>query len=320
MPILSIVIPCYNCELFIEKTIKSVIAQDFQNWELVVVDDGSKDKSAQKVEQFVQADTRVKLVKKQNGGVISARKEGLKHIASSSEYLHFLDSDDILLPNFYSEIFKFWQQEQNMAAVYVNHTFIDENDNITGNANWGFRYQPTRFWFNIIDEKEPVTSFAAILFWCKMVEPMVVMKKEAYYNTSGWDERFGFGKIGEGVVLYGEMALKSKIGYLSKSLYLYRRHGNQSSKDSKLNAISVRNTFEIWKEKAENGVVDKNKFALLFCFYNTRLAIKKELGSLKHRLRFQPIQAVVSLFKIAILYSKSYPLVLKGTKSIKELI
>ncbi len=318
MTLLSIIIPCYNCELFIAKTINSVINQDFIDWELIVVDDGSKDNSAKIVEAFENAN--IKLVKKENGGVISARKKGLDYISSDSKYLHFLDSDDILLPNFYSKIFKFWQNKSNVGAVYVNHTSIDENDKVIGVANWGFRYKPTRFWFNQISETEQYTSFTSILLWCKMVEPMVVMKKEAYYTTNGWDDRFGFGRIGEGVILYGEMALKNKIGYLNECLYLYRRHSNQSSKDSSLNALSVKKTFEVWEEKAKNGVLPMQQYKMLICFYNTRLKIMQELGSLKHRLRYHPVKAFISIFNMAYLYIKSYPLIVFGTKKLEGII
>lgn len=318
MPLLSIIIPCYNCELFIAKTINSVINQDFSDWELIIVDDGSKDNSAKIVEAF--ENTHIKLIKKENGGVISARKKGLDYISSDSKYLHFLDSDDILLPNFYSSIFQFWQNKPTVAAVYVNHTFIDEHDKILGDANWGFRYMPTRFWFNTISENEPYTSFASIFFWCKMVEPMVVMKKEAYYATSGWDDRFGFGRIGEGVILYGEMALKNKIGYINECLYLYRRHSNQSSKDANLNALSIKKTFEIWEEKAKNGLLPMEQYKMLISFYNTRLKILQELGSLKHRLRYYPIKALASILKMVYLYTKSYSLIIFGTKKIEEII
>ena len=153
-----------------------------------------------------------------------------------------------------------------------------------------------------------------------MVEPMVVMKKDAYYATSGWDNRFGFGRIGEGVVLYGEMALKYKIGYLNECLYLYRRHSNQSSKDSKLNALSVKKTFEVWEEKSKNGVLPMSQYKTLLCFYNTRLKIMQELGSFKHRLRYQPFKALKSIFNMAYLYIKSYPLVIFGTKRIENII
>ena len=318
MPLLSIIIPCYNCEPFITKTINSVINQDFTDWELIIVDDGSKDNSAKIVEAF--ENKHIKLIKKENGGVISARKKGLDYVSSDSKYLHFLDSDDILLPSFYSSIFQFWQNKPTVAAVYVNHTFIDEHDKTLGDANWGFRYKPTRFWFNYISEKEQYTSFASIFFWCKMVEPMVVMKREAYYATSGWDDRFGFGRIGEGVVLYGEMALKNKIGYINECLYLYRRHSNQSSKDANLNALSVKKTFEIWEEKAKNGLLPMGQYKMLISFYNTRLKILQELGSLKHRLRYYTIKALTSIFNMAYLYIKSYPFIIFGTKKIEEII
>ncbi len=321
MPLLSIIIPCYNSELFIAKTIESVIKQDFTNWELIVVDDGSKDNSANVISSFENVDSRIKLIKKENGGVITARKKGLDYISADSKYLHFLDSDDILLPNFYTKIFEFWQNKADVGAVYVNHTFIDENDKNLGDANWGFRYKPTRFWLNKISEIEQYTSFTSILLWCKMVEPMVVIRKEAYYTSNGWDDQFRFGEGGEGVVLFGEIALKFKIGYINSCLYLYRRHSKQSSiQASNKTSIRIKKTFEIWGEKAKEGILPIEQFQMIFSFYNTRLRILQELGTLKHRLRYKPVKALTSIFNMAYLYIKSYPLIIFGTKRIEGII
>lgn len=92
---ISIIIPLYNKEKCIEKTIRSVLNQTYQNFELLIVDDGSTDNSKQVVCNI--HDKRIRYVFKQNGGVSSARNYGVKMI--KSEWLMFLDADDFLLPN-----------------------------------------------------------------------------------------------------------------------------------------------------------------------------------------------------------------------------
>lgn len=89
----SIVMPAYNVEDYISASIQSVINQTFQDWELIVVNDGSTDQTQEIIEKFVTLDTRIQLVNKENGGVSSARNKGLA--LARGEYISFLDSDDI---------------------------------------------------------------------------------------------------------------------------------------------------------------------------------------------------------------------------------
>ena len=92
--VISIITPCYNAAPYIATTIKSVQQQTFTGWEMIVVDDGSTDDSAEIVRQISQQDSRIKLVQKENGGSASARKIGLS--LAKGEYLQFLDADDRL--------------------------------------------------------------------------------------------------------------------------------------------------------------------------------------------------------------------------------
>ncbi len=91
----SIIIPLYNKEKEIGKTLDSVVSQTYPNWECVVVDDGSKDNSAQIVKQY--HDDRIVYYSKNNGGPASARNEGIRK--STADWIIFLDADDTLLPN-----------------------------------------------------------------------------------------------------------------------------------------------------------------------------------------------------------------------------
>lgn len=90
----SIIVPIYKVESYLKECIQSVINQEFQDWELILVDDGSPDKCPYICDEFVAKDSRIKVVHKQNGGLVSARKAGLK--IASGEYAICLDGDDFL--------------------------------------------------------------------------------------------------------------------------------------------------------------------------------------------------------------------------------
>lgn len=94
-PFFSIVIPLYNKEKHIQKTIMSVLLQTFQDFEIIVVNDGSQDRSANIIEGL--DDKRITLIHQENGGVSLARNKGIKE--SNADYIVFLDADDIWLPN-----------------------------------------------------------------------------------------------------------------------------------------------------------------------------------------------------------------------------
>ena len=94
MTMVSVLIPVYNVESYLARCIESVLKQDFQDWEMILVDDGSPDDSGAICDEYAKKDARIKVVHKENGGLVSARREGF--LRSTGEYLVFLDSDDTL--------------------------------------------------------------------------------------------------------------------------------------------------------------------------------------------------------------------------------
>ena len=93
-PLVSVIMPVYNCERFLTEAIESVISQSYQNWELLIVDDGSKDKSVSIIEAYVEKDSRIRLYKNESEehGPGIARNYGMEHI--SGKYTYFIDADD----------------------------------------------------------------------------------------------------------------------------------------------------------------------------------------------------------------------------------
>ena len=96
-PLISVIIPVYNTEKYLRRCIDSVLAQTYTDFELLLIDDGSKDSSGIICDEYAAQDARVKVFHKENGGVSSARNVGLDH--AQGEWITFVDSDDEVKPN-----------------------------------------------------------------------------------------------------------------------------------------------------------------------------------------------------------------------------
>lgn len=115
MPKLSIVVPVYNAEEYLNQCINSILEQSFKDFELIIVDDGSKDCSGSICDEYAKADSRVYVIHTENHGVVTARRTGVNY--ARGEYTAFVDSDDWLDPDFYSCIFE--DAEKTNADVWV---------------------------------------------------------------------------------------------------------------------------------------------------------------------------------------------------------
>jgi glycosyltransferase involved in cell wall biosynthesis len=108
-PLISIIIPIYNSEAFLDKCIQSAINQSYENIEVILVDDGSIDSSGEICDNYATIDNRVKVIHKNNGGLVSSRKTGL--IASTGEYVLYIDGDDWIeldiIKNYVDQVIKF---------------------------------------------------------------------------------------------------------------------------------------------------------------------------------------------------------------------
>ena len=93
----SIIIPIYNAARWLHRSVESVLRQDYSDWELILVDDGSSDESLQKCEAYSSINNRIKVLHQENQGVTAARYTGF--LQAKGEFVYFLDSDDSLIQN-----------------------------------------------------------------------------------------------------------------------------------------------------------------------------------------------------------------------------
>lgn len=125
-PLVSIIMPTYNCGKFIKKTIDSVINQTYSNWELIIVDDCSKD-DTEKVLKKYEKDKRINYIKlEKNSGAAVARTEAMR--MAKGNYMAFLDSDDLWYPEKLEKQLKFMQYN-NYDFTCTAYEQIDEEDN-----------------------------------------------------------------------------------------------------------------------------------------------------------------------------------------------
>ena len=155
-PLISVIVPVYNTEQYLRRCIDSVLAQTYQDFELLLIDDGSKDSSGAICDEYAVKDTRVKVFHKENGGVSSARRMGVAH--SSGEYVYFVDSDDSILPDALQEMLKCVQSDVDIVVFdsrldgsYSSIEYAEQLLNFQDWAVWSKLYRRTLFDSAIFD-------------------------------------------------------------------------------------------------------------------------------------------------------------------------
>ncbi len=126
MPICSIIIPVYNIGKFIHQCLDSLLKQTYNDFEVIVIDDGSTDKSPIICDEYAKLDSRIKVFHKKNKGVSSALNMGLKHI--QGKIVCFIDGDDWVEPNFLETIHSFFSNNIDVDILGFNYFFEKEND------------------------------------------------------------------------------------------------------------------------------------------------------------------------------------------------
>lgn len=112
--IVSVIVPVYGVERYLDRCIKSIVEQDYKQLDIVVVDDGSPDRCPQLCDEWAARDSRIRVVHKKNGGLASARNAGLDIIVG--DLVTFVDSDDYVEPNYISELLS-WHEQSGSDVV-----------------------------------------------------------------------------------------------------------------------------------------------------------------------------------------------------------
>ena len=124
-PKISVIVPIYNVEKYLEKCLGSIINQTYKNLEIICVNDGSTDNSLEILKKYSNQDSRIIIIDKKNGGLSSARNEGLK--IATGEFIGFVDSDDYIESNTYEECILKFKEDITIDMVCFSFKFVYEN-------------------------------------------------------------------------------------------------------------------------------------------------------------------------------------------------
>lgn len=199
-PLVSVVIPVYNAEKTIVRTLKSVVNQTYKNIEILVVNDGSKDNSEQVIANYISQDNiaNLRLVSKENGGVSSARNRGIDE--ANGDFIAFLDSDDFWLPNKIEKQLDVFEKNSQIDCVATNMNKV-----VLKNL-FGFSF-------------EQITKITPRMMMLKnfLCIQTVLVKKEAIKNTGYFIKRHN-----EDANYMIRMGLKHNTYLLNEPLVIYR--------------------------------------------------------------------------------------------------
>lgn len=207
----SIIIPLYNKAPYVPKAIESVLAQTFNDFELIIVDDGSKDNSAEIAAQVIEGHTNCHLIRQNNAGVSAARNNGVA--ASKGDYLCFLDADDWWDPRFLEEMAVLIKEFPDAGIYGTNYTIVNETKHKTRVAQIGVDTYFEKGYFNYCE------VYAKTLYM-PLWTGAVCIPHCVFERMGGFPKGI---KLGEDFMLWIRIALKYKVVFLNKPLAYYNQ-------------------------------------------------------------------------------------------------
>jgi len=203
----SVIVPLYNKELYILKAVDSVLNQTFNDFELIIVNDGSTDNSLEKVR--LRIDSRIRILDQENAGVSTARNNGVKQ--AKYNYIAFLDADDWWGPDYLMEM-KCLIEEFPDAGIYGSKYFIVKNGN---SKVAGIGVEPG-FTNGIINYCRVYAKTLCMPLWTGAT----ILKKSVFESEGGFKPNL---KLGEDFDLWIRIALKYPVAFLNKPLAYYNQ-------------------------------------------------------------------------------------------------
>lgn len=235
VPKLSIVIPVHNVEKYIKECIDSFLVQEFKDYELLLIENGSTDNSAGICDEIAKTDERIRAVHKKKSGLPYARNVGLRE--AKGEYIFFYDSDDVLPGECLKEIMDKVESEKTEFMICNYCTFIDGEDQVTQGE------------FDVDEEKMKLGGISALneffkykkVMWsaCRVISLReFIIKNELFFNES-------YNSVEDGDFFFRAVLNANRIGVSKTNLLMYRL----KRKNSITNTVSLKimtSIFEVY--------------------------------------------------------------------------
>lgn len=227
-PLISVIIPCYNYGRFLNDCINSLLSQTYQNWECIIVDDGSTDNSLEVAHSLSAKDERIKSFSQNNSGPTVARNKGLK--LAKGEFIQFLDADDLLEDQKFEKQISIFQQQQNCDIVYSGVSYFNTSKPSELYDNIDLTSGP---WMKNLSGKGEV-MILELLNRNMMVISSPLVRKSLFDKNGYFDETLSYNEDWE---LWLRFALKNVTFYFDNNSHtkaLVRVHESYSTDNFKM--------------------------------------------------------------------------------------
>lgn len=304
----SVIIPCYNIEKYIAKTIDSVVNQLYENIEIILVNDGSTDGTLDILKFFEKEDDRIVVINKANGGVSSARNVGIEK--SKGDYLYFLDGDDVIEYSLFQKIYNVLNSDRDIEFISFGYNVVVKEE-----VKSVFSHKEN-------DKKKFLNNELLLLFlkrklrqsMCSfIVRRDVVSHNHIRFNedtTNGEDQEFQI-----------KCMYRSKYSYyIADVMFTYIQRSNSAISKFSINYITLLTVFERlfeYIEKKDQSVFEYLKlYALYTYFYVLKKAVKNDdqnlikivinnYKSFDYKVKFEANYFVIKTIVLKLLFSFS---------------
>lgn len=216
--LVSIITPVYNGQDFLDRSIKSVLAQTYENWELFLIDDGSSDNSVQIIENYLE-DNRIKLLRNEsNSGIPTTRNKGIEN--STGEFIALLDQDDEWLPHkLEKQVSRFLEIDDSFGLIYSNVEVRTDQGILSDQKK------------EIEPEASIQSNLELMLSRNLITSPTAMVKRKALEEVGLFDESIRWG--GDDYDLWIRIAHKYMFDYIDEVLCIRHEHQQNYSADKK---------------------------------------------------------------------------------------
>lgn len=271
-PLISVIVPVYNVEKYLDRCIDSIVNQTYKNLEIILVNDGSPDNSGAICDEWAKADSRIKIIYKENGGLSDARNAGTD--CASGEYITYVDSDDYILPEYIEYLYN------NLIKTHADVSCCCFQKVYSEDKTTTFETEVTSEDIQIISGREACfklfDNFSGVHYVitpCKLYPKHIVKKYKFPKGMLHEDE----------ATTYKIFFDSEKICFGSKKLYAYFQ--NDSGITHNKTEKNYRDLFQIFKSRAEFFQTNSDKelekttwnFMISFLIYS-HVDFKKRFG------------------------------------------
>lgn len=254
MPQISIIVPVYNVEKYLERCIDSLINQTFKDIEIILIDDGSTDKSPQICDEYAGKDTRIRVVHRKNQGPSATRNYALK--LAQSEFIGFVDSDDFIKPETYEIALKHMKPDIDLVLWKVN---VVSDDDLAYTEWFAENYFKHRY-SEKIELTEEIRKLTAVVPWNKLFRKSIIDENKITFPE---------GRLYEDNAFWWKYTLWCKNVYFTEEkLHFYNMRvsslrGDVINKKTELEVDRIYMVEDVYNHYVENNLYDNDNKELL---------------------------------------------------------